>query len=39
MHAIIICRKRGYKFEEEQRRVYGRIWREEREWRNTVINL
>ena len=37
MHAITINERRSHRFEEERRRVYGRIWREEVEGRNNVI--
>ena len=30
-------RKRGRNFEREQGRIYGKVWREEREERNDVI--
>jgi hypothetical protein len=35
MHAITII-KGIYIFEEEHRGVYGRIWSEEKEWRNII---
>lgn len=36
-YIIIISEKRGHKFEREQGKIHGSIWREEREGKNIAI--
>lgn len=37
MHEVTINVKREHEFEREQGEIYGRLWRNKREWRNDVI--
>lgn len=36
MHTITVSENRDHKFEEEQTYVQGKVWGEEREWRNEI---